>query len=79
MSEFKLNAKKREELGKNKVDKLRVEKQIPSVIYAKGKNTLAITLDSKEFDKVYLSAGTSNIIDLDIDVVIKPDLIKEVQ
>lgn len=79
MSEFKLEAKIREGIGKNKVDKLRVEKLIPSVIYAKGKESLPIVLDAKEFDKIYLGAGTSNIIDLEIDGVTKPALIKEVQ
>lgn len=79
MSEFKLNAKLREGVGKNKVDKLRAEKLIPSVIYAKGKDSENLVLDAKEFDKVYLSAGTSNIIKLSIDGADKPVLIKEVQ
>lgn len=79
MSEFKLNAKKRDGIGKNKVDKLRVEKEIPGVIYARGKDTNTLTLDSKEFDKIYLNAGMSNIIDINIEGDVKPALIKEVQ
>lgn len=80
MSEFKLKAKKRNEVGKNKVDKLRDEKLIPGVIYEKGKENENLTLDAKEFDKVYFSAGMSNIIDLEVEgSSSRPALIKEVQ
>ena len=79
MSEFKLEAKKREGTGKNKVDKMRVEKLVPSVVYSKGKESQNIVLSEKEFNKIYLEAGTSNIIDLDIEGSNQPALIKEVQ
>ncbi len=79
MSEFKLEAKKREGTGKNKVDKMRVEKLVPSVVYSKGKDSQNIVLSEKEFNKIYLEAGTSNIIDLDIEGSNQPALIKEVQ
>ncbi|WP_100065699.1 50S ribosomal protein L25 [Miniphocaeibacter massiliensis] len=79
MAEFKLEAKKREGTGKNKVDKMRVEKLIPSIVYSKGKESQPIVVDSKDFDKIYLEAGTSNIIELDIEGINQPALIKEVQ
>ena len=79
MADFKLEAKKREGLGKNKVDKMRVEKLVPSVIYSKGKETQALVVNSKDFDKIYLEAGSSNIIDLDVEGTKHPVLIKEVQ
>lgn len=79
MSEFKLEAKIREGVGKNKVDKLRVEGLVPSVIYSKGKESQNIVLEAGEFSKIYAEAGTSNIIDLTIDGKEQPTLIKEVQ
>lgn len=79
MSEFKLEAKIREGVGKNKVDKLRVEGLVPSVIYAKGKESKNIVLEAGAFSKIYSAAGTSNIISLSIDGKEEPALIKEVQ
>lgn len=79
MSEFKLEAKIREGVGKNKVDKLRVEGLVPSVIYSKGKESQNIVLEAGEFSKIYAEAGTSSIIDLTIDGKEQPTLIKEVQ
>lgn len=79
MANLKLNVSKRDGLGKNKVNKLREEKLVPGVIYSRGLDTVAIEVVEKELEKIYLEAGTNNIIDLMLDGEKKPALIKEIQ
>ncbi|HHV46267.1 MAG TPA: 50S ribosomal protein L25 [Tissierellia bacterium] len=78
MSAIKLQVENREEIGKNRADKLRRNGIVPGVLYSKGKST-AVKVNSKDFDKVYRLAGTSTIIDLEIEGETVPSLIKEVQ
>ncbi|NLX62732.1 MAG: 50S ribosomal protein L25 [Tissierellia bacterium] len=78
MSAIKLQVEKREGLGKNIAKKLRREGQIPGVLYGKGVST-AVKVSSRAFDRVYKEAGTTTIIDLEIDGETLPSLIKEVQ
>ena len=52
---MKLSATKREKLGKI-VKTLRVEGSIPAVVYGKGFENLNVTLNLKEFKKVYKGA-----------------------
>ncbi len=78
MSAIKLQVEKREGLGKNIAKKLRREGQIPGVLYGKGVST-AVKVSSRAFDRVYKEAGTTTIIDLEIDGETLPCLIKEVQ
>ena len=63
---MKLSATKREKLGKI-VKTLRVEGSIPAVVYGKGFENLNVTLNLKEFKKVYKEAGHSSVVDLAID------------
>ena len=79
MADIKLNATLREEKGKNRVDKLRADKQIPAVIYGKGKENVMITLNAKELEKVYGEAGGTTIVDIVMDGKNIPVLFKEVQ
>ncbi|CDZ74623.1 50S ribosomal protein L25 [Peptoniphilus sp. ING2-D1G] len=74
-----LNLTKREVAGKNKVDKLRQNKQIPGIIYSKGKEALKITAVEKELMKVYSEAGTSNIVSVNIDGDQQKVLFKDIQ
>lgn len=63
--EFQVTA--REELGKNKVSKIRQKGMLPSIIYGLKKEPQAITLDPKELTKVYRShSGINSIIRLTI-------------
>ena len=39
MAEYKLKAQKREAVGKNKVDKIRQNEQLPAAVFQKGKET----------------------------------------
>lgn len=79
MTEYKLNATKREGSGKNRVDKLRAAGQIPAVIYQKGEENALIQVKDLEFAHVYNKAGSSSLVDVTVDGEIKTVLIKEVQ
>jgi len=62
---FSLKALPREILGK-KVKLLRQAGQIPAVIYGGKGSPVSITLDKKEFEKVYGDAGSSSLIEVDL-------------
>lgn len=79
MAEYKLKAQKREAVGKNKVDKIRQNEQLPAAIFQKGKETENITIDDLEFQMLYQKAGMTSVIDLDIDGTVRPAIIKEIQ
>jgi len=63
---MELKAKKREILGK-KVETLRQKGLLPAVVFGKETGSIPITLDQKEFLKVYEEAGESALIDVLID------------
>lgn len=79
MAEYKLKAQKREAVGKNKVDKIRQNEQLPAAVFQKGQETENITIDDLEFQMLYQKAGMTSIIDLDIDGAVRPAIIKEIQ
>lgn len=79
MTTMKMQIEKREGLGKNKVNKMREENLIPGVIYSRGKETQHVNINGIEFLRVYRVAGTSSMIDLILDGVSTPVIIKEVQ
>lgn len=62
---LKLEAKKREIIGK-KVKVLRKQGLLPAVLYGPKVKSLALEIDSKEFDKVYKEAGESSLISLEL-------------
>ena len=75
---FKLTAKKRDILGK-KVDSLREAGELPAVVYGSSEETLVITLNQSEFQKVLSQAGESTIVSLTIDGQDQDVLIHDVQ
>lgn len=79
MASYKISAQKREDVGSNKVNKLRVEKLIPAVIYKKGEETKSLQLDAREFGLTFRKAGTTSVIDLDVDGEIHSVIVKDVQ
>lgn len=63
---MKLTATKRKILGK-KVKTLRQQELLPAVVFGKElKESIPITLDKKEFERVYHEAGESTLIDVEI-------------
>lgn len=77
MSKFILSAKKRDLMG-SKTKKLRKTGHIPAVVYGKSVDSLPITLESVQFNKIYKNAGETNLVYLKIEGEDKerPTLIK---
>lgn len=63
MTEFKLKAEARIEKAKI----LRQMGQVPAIVYGKGFDNMAISLEKVAFNHLFREAGTSNLIDLAID------------
>lgn len=78
MSELKVHATERSELGKNRANKLRQEKKVPAVVYGRDKENLHIALDTRELEKVYGEAGMTTIVDVVLGESEVPVLFKEV-
>ncbi len=66
MEKITLKAKKREITGR-KVKELRENGILPVVLYGKGKKSESLEIDLKKFSDVYKKAGTSSLIDIQID------------
>lgn len=79
MASYKISAQKREDVGSNKVNKLRVESLIPAVIYKKGEETKSLQLDAREFQLTFRKAGTTSVIELDVNGQTHPVIVKDVQ
>lgn len=79
MSNLTMNIEARDAVGSNKAKKLRAEKIVPGVIYSRGEETKMISVDSREFHRVYVQAGLSSVIKLDLGGETIPVVIKEVQ
>lgn len=77
MEKLKLNL--RDGKGKNKVDKMRRDSMVPGVVYGNNKEPKNVTVVEKELIKVIEEAGTSNIIDVDLDGDSFKVLFKEIQ
>ena len=79
MTDLILNLQKREGLGKNKVDKIRNEQLVPGVLYTKGEENVHVSAKSNELMKIFGSAGSSTLVDVNIDGETTKVLFKEVQ
>lgn len=79
MTAMKMQMKKRTEVGKNSVNKLRKNNVIPAVVYSRGGETVSVSVDSSEFLRVYKSAGSSSLLNLEIEGETIPAIIKEMQ
>ena len=74
-----LKLQKRDQHGKNKVDKLRQEGLVPGVVYSKGEEAVSVTVVEKDLVKAYEVNGLSNIFKAELDGAQKDLLIKEIQ
>jgi large subunit ribosomal protein L25 len=72
-----LMATKRTELGKD-VSVLRKAGSMPAVVYGPKQESLSITLNRREFEKAFKSAGESTVITINVDGTAIPTLIHEV-
>jgi len=65
MEEITLQAQKRDLLGK-KVNNLRKDGQLPSILYGKNTKEIPLILNKAEFERISRDAGEATIIDLRI-------------
>ena len=79
MSSYKIRVQSREGIGSNRVNKLRAEKLIPGVIYKRGEETRSLEVDEKVFQHVFRRAGTTSVIELDLDGETHSVIVKDVQ
>lgn len=79
MAAIKLQVQERTELGKNKANQLRKAGMIPGVIYGKEEEPRHIKVDRGSLQKVYKTAGTTALIDLELEGKTIPAIIKEIQ
>lgn len=78
MDRLSLAAEERKILGK-KVKKMRVDGFLPAHVFGKGLDSIAITVNQKDFLKIFHLAGETGLINLKIDGKERPVLIREVQ
>ncbi len=83
MKTVPLKASLREEIGKQKMKKLRRDKRIPAVVYGHGTKATSIAVSQEDFLRViHTKAGENVIIQLDVDGPKKFEktvVIKEIQ
>src|SRR5690554_4317043 len=79
MSDKKLLATPREEIGSSKAKKMRREKLVPGIVYSKGEDTKHVSVDQIDFIKVFRNVGTSSVMELEVDGEILPVIVKSVQ
>lgn len=79
MASLKMNIQSRSDVGSNYSNKLRQQELIPGIIYSRGEETRHVQVDSAEFLRVYRVAGTTSIIDLELEGKTYPVIIKELQ
>ena len=64
---MKLVLNKRESKGKNKVDKLRANGEVPGVLYSKGNEAKLLSGLEKDLLKAFSDEGYSNIFEIEVD------------
>ncbi len=75
MTDFKLKAQTRE----GKASKTRAMNQIPGIIYGHGVTNMPIAFDTADFRKLFKNAGTSNLIEVEVDDKKYKTLIQDLQ
>lgn len=78
MKTLELKTEKREIKGK-KVAALRSEGMIPAVVYGKGVEPISLTINLRDFTKLYKQAGESSLVDLVMEDKTLKVLISDVQ
>lgn len=78
-NDHKMKVELRQDIGKNKVNKLRNDNTLPGVIYSRGEETKVVGVNNTEFIRVFKNAGSSSIINLDLDGENIPVIVKTVQ
>jgi large subunit ribosomal protein L25 len=75
---MELIAQKRKEFGK-KTQGLRQDRKLPAVMFGKGMESIPLTVDYINFNKVFAEAGETGLVDVTFDGTSEKVLIKDVQ
>jgi large subunit ribosomal protein L25 len=80
MAEVKLNVVTREGTGKGVARRTRAEGRIPGIVYGKGMEPLAVSVDRREFvTALQTDAGLNTLLNLTLDGDTVPTLAREIQ
>ena len=79
MNTIKLNLVKREDLGTSGAKKTRAEGMVPGIFYAKDSEPVAVAAKANELQKVVDEAGTSALVDVNVNGEDHKILFKEIQ
>ena len=80
MAEVKLNVVKREDSGKGVARRTRAEGRIPGIVYGKGMEPQAVSVDRREFvTALQTDAGLNTLLNLTLDNDTIPTLAREIQ
>lgn len=79
MKTIHLNLQKREELGTSGAKKVRAKGLVPGVFYAENEEPVAVAAKANELQKVVEQAGTSALVDIELDGKTTKILFKEIQ
>lgn len=79
MKTIHLNVQKREEIGTSGAKKLRAQGLVPGVFYAQDEEPVAVVAKANELQKVADQAGTSALVDMELDGKTTKILFKEIQ
>ena len=79
MNTIKLNLVKREDLGTSGAQKTRAEGMVPGICYAKDSEPVAVAAKANELQKVVDEAGTSALVDVNVNGEDHKILFKEIQ
>lgn len=69
----------RDNIGSNKVNKLRANSTLPGVIYKRASEAIVVQISEKEFTRAYKLAGSTNVIYLELNGEVHPVIIKDIQ
>jgi large subunit ribosomal protein L25 len=62
--EYTITAEKRDVAGSNACKVIRAQGNMPAVLYGEGKEALMITLNTKEFERIWRLAGESTVLNI---------------
>ena len=79
MNTIKLNLEKREDLGSAGAKKVRAQGLVPGIFYAKDAEPVAVAAKANELQKVVDAAGTSALVDVNVNGKDYKILFKEIQ